>query len=83
MMGRGLRPRRSASYDTRGYATIDRQGRDVSLYRWRGPQPTGVVDVEGTPVGMDHSVKMGLWTDDESYWRVHDAVTLAVTPEDR
>jgi hypothetical protein len=48
---------------------------------------------EGTTMTMDRDIyeylgteaggqpfKMGLWTDGESYWRVHDAVTGEVTP---
>jgi hypothetical protein len=48
---------------------------------------------EGTTLQMDSDVyyyvgneaggqpwKMGLWTDSESYWRVHDLVSKAVTP---
>jgi len=48
---------------------------------------------EGTTLQMDNDVyywlgreaggepwKMGLFVDDDSYWRVHDLVTKAVTP---
>ena len=67
-------------YDVNGYQLRQREGEDVSLYRWLGPQPTAVVELEGTPVGMDTTVKMGLWTDNESWWRLHDATTWRSTP---
>lgn len=66
-------------YNTRG-SGVDRQGRDVSLYHWKGPTPVDVAVYEGLPVGSEQPVKMGLWTDGESYWRVHDMVKKAVTP---
>ena len=67
-------------YDPEGRKLTDRQGKDVSIYQFPGDKPTHVVDVEGTPVGMDIDVKMGLWTDNESYWRVHDYHRREVTP---
>lgn len=34
----------------------------------------------GVPLGCDVPVKMGLYTDGVSYWRVHDLVERAVRP---
>lgn len=49
--------------------TIQEEGNEVSIY-----------EHIGLPEGSDQHAKMGLWTDGESYWRVHDAVTGEVTP---
>lgn len=40
----------------------------------------GVVTFLGVPEGCDQPVKMPLWTDGESYWRVHDLARRSVTP---
>jgi hypothetical protein len=49
--------------------TFQEVGDDVSIYEF-----------VGLPEGTDEHAKMGLWTDGESYWRVHDAVRRSVTP---
>jgi hypothetical protein len=49
--------------------TFQEVGNDVSIYEF-----------VGLPEGTDEHAKMGLWTDGESYWRVHDAVRRSVTP---
>lgn len=41
----------------------------------------GVVVYEGRAEGCDYPVKMPLWTDGESYWRVHDAATGTFMPK--
>ena len=41
----------------------------------------GVVVYEGIAEGAPQPVKMPLWTDGESYWRVHDAARRTFTPE--
>jgi len=56
-------------YHPDGQVTRQEVGDDVSVY-----------EHVGLPEGSDAHAKMGLWTDGESYWRVHDAVTRAVTP---
>ena len=52
-----------------GKATVDTQGSDVSIYEYRG-----------TTAGSDELYKMGLWTDGESFWRVHDLAMRTTTP---
>lgn len=49
--------------------TFDQGGNDISIYEYLG-------QAEGT----SEPVKMGLWTDGESYWRVHNLATREVTP---
>jgi hypothetical protein len=49
--------------------TFQEVGNDVSIYEF-----------VGLPEGTDEHAKMGLWTDGESYWRVHDAAHRSVTP---
>ena len=49
--------------------TVQEVGNEVSIYEYLG-----------TPEGSDEPVKMGLWVDGESYWRVHDLVRREVTP---
>lgn len=49
--------------------TFQEVGRDDSIYEFIG-----------LPEGTDKHAKMGLWTDGESYWRVHDLARRAVTP---
>ena len=41
----------------------------------------GVFHFEGKAEGCDYPVKMPLWTDGESYWRVHDLARQSFTPE--
>ena len=52
-----------------GASCVDEQGYDDSIYVYRGEA-----------VGSDEPVKMGLWTDGESYWRVHDLAMRTTTP---
>ena len=40
----------------------------------------GVVEYLGEAEGCDYPVKMPLWTDGESYWRVHDAARATFEP---
>ena len=49
--------------------TVQEVGADVSIY-----------EHIALPEGTDKSAKMGLWTDGESYWRIHNAVKLETTP---
>jgi hypothetical protein len=49
--------------------TVQEVGNELSIYEYLG-----------TPEGSNESVKMGLWTDGESYWRVHDLARREVTP---
>jgi hypothetical protein len=49
--------------------TVQEVGDDVSIYEYIG-----------LPEGSDEHAKMGLWTDGESYWRVHDRVRRETTP---
>jgi len=41
----------------------------------------GVVEYLGHAEGCEGIVKMPLWTDGESYWRVHDLASRCFTPE--
>ncbi len=50
--------------------TLQESGRDDSIYEYIG-----------LPEGTDQYAKMGLWTDGETYWRVHDLARRAVSPE--
>ena len=52
-----------------GKACVDEQGYDDSIYVYRGDA-----------VGASEPVKMGLWTDGESYWRVHNLAMRTTTP---
>ena len=42
---------------------------------------TDVVTYIGDAEGCDYPVKMPLWTDGESYWRVHDLAKRSFAPE--
>jgi hypothetical protein len=55
-------------YNLNGSMVFNERGCDDSVY------------VLGTPEGSTDEVKMGLWTDGESYWRVHDLAKRTVTP---
>jgi hypothetical protein len=56
-------------YRVDGSTLFQQEGRDDSIF-W----------FEGNPEGCERSVKMGLWTDGASYWRVHDLARRAVSP---
>jgi hypothetical protein len=49
--------------------TFQEVGQDDSIYHYIGEAE-----------GCDEPVKMGLWTDGETYWRVHDLAKRSVTP---
>jgi len=66
-------------YNTAG-VTLDSQGLDDAIHYWIGPKPNDISSFFGIPQGSSEPVKMGLWTDGESYWRVHDLVRKEVTP---
>jgi hypothetical protein len=42
---------------------------------------TGVFHFEGKAEGCEQPVKMPLWTDGQSYWRVHDLARQKFLPE--
>lgn len=67
-------------YDIEDRVLVSRSQRDVSIHYHPELEAEEWVEIEGVPVGMDVPVKMGLWTDDDSYWRVHDLVRRRVTP---
>lgn len=55
-------------YRTDGCTLFQEEGHDDSVYWY-----------QGEPVGSD-PVKMGLWCDNDQYFRVHDLARRAVTP---
>lgn len=56
-------------YRPNGRTGFQEVGRDRSIFTYAAQ-----------PEGSDDVVKMGLWTDGESYWRVHDLARREVTP---
>ena len=52
-----------------GRCTVDLKGSDVAIYTYLG-----------TTAGSDEQYKMGLWTDGEQFWRVHDLAMRTTTP---